>query len=202
MYYFDSVNEQVSITPMKHLFCERIMRYFKKEFQGLILPNQCYTNALMAAEWFNEHNFYVEVVEGLYQHTPEAIAKYAKRGVILVEEPIEHRFCKKGDKYFDPTIEFLFGWDEVKTFTYTAQRIWDQPDLLDVAYETDKLFGKPAFCSSITGLCYHYTGKGNEQVPIYYGHVNDNGEFVPPKENPFETARSQCVDSWVYSLSS
>lgn len=196
MYYFDSVNEQVSITPMKHLFCERIMRYFKNNMTGVIQPNQCFANAIVAAEWFSEKGFDIEVVEGhmvpnnyCFENAGRMGYKvHSEKHPRLNTEPLEHRFCKKGDKYFDPTIEFLFGFERVKMFDYTARRIYDYETLIAFAMRTKEDYGTLHFHSSISGLSYVYVGE--KDIPIYWGHIDENGDYISPRKNPFEVMKA------------
>ncbi len=191
-YNFKTIDTAVSISPMKTLFCKRIMDSFKKDMPGVIQPNRCFSNALIAAQWFREKGFDVEVVEGYMDKNNYAfeyarrmgISVYSEKHSRLNTEPVEHRFCKKGDKYFDPTIEFLFGFDMVKCFDYAGKRIYDYETLIDFAMRTEKDYGRIHFHSSISGLSYAYVGEKN--IPIYWGHIDDNGEYVSPDSNPFD----------------
>ena len=100
------------------------------------------------------------------------------------EHPLEHRWCKKGEKYFDPTLEYLFGFEITKTWDYDAMRIYDADTLMDYALEINDRFGEMKFCDSIAGLSYAYVG--NEDVPINWGYINENYEYVAPERNPVE----------------
>ena len=194
-YLFDTVNEKVQITPMSHLFCDRIMRKFNSVMRDVIQPNQCFMNAAIAADFFANEGFYVEVVEG-YTLLNDYASKFAEKyGVSLYKENshselIEHRWCKKGDKYFDVTIEFLFGWEMVKIMDYTAQRVYDYEDLIDFAaligkeYYGDK---KLKFVDSIKGVSYLYDG--DKDIPIYWGYINDEGKFVEAMGNSTQRNR-------------
>ena len=188
---FDAVSEQVKITPMKYLFCEKIMKRFKKDLGEHIIPNYCFSNAVIAAEWFNERGFDVEVVEGRFQSNDYTYTFCEKNGLRpisgkmrLVDNPIEHRWCKKGDKYFDPTLELNFGFEMTKTVDYDAMRIYDADTLMDYALELKDRFGEMKFCDSITGLTYAYVG--GLDIPINWGYINENFEYVAPDKNPVE----------------
>ena len=191
IYDFYVVDEKVVVVPMKTLFCKRIIEAFNKSMKGVIMPNRCFANALIAADWFNERGFDVEVVEGTIEPNDYCFKwsektgrpVYSTKHPRLNEEPIEHRFCKKGDKYFCPTLEFLFGFDMVRCVDFTAIRVYDYQTLVAFAMETQHLFGEPHLHSSISGLSYTYVG--GEETPIYWGNINDDGVYVSPTSNPF-----------------
>lgn len=180
-YQFDTINETVKITPMKYLFCDRVLRQFIKN-QGVELkPNYCFSNAVLTAEWFQEHGFDVEVVEGRISGKDFALVSTKER---LNDKPIEHRWCKKGDHYFDPTLEIFYGYDYVKGLTYDAKRLFDAETLREYAEEIEERFGELKFCDSISGLTYAWVD--NEDVPIFWGNISEEYEYVVPEENPVE----------------
>lgn len=179
---------------MSHLFCERIMKRFRKDMAGVIKPNQCFTNAVIAAQWFNQHGFYVEVVEGWFNPNEFGFSQCDKIGMKMfsemhpyMNEPnAEHRFCKKGDKYFDPTLELLFGFEITKWLDYTAVRLYDYEEMIDYMQEIKDTFGGDYYysASTLTGCTYFFDGK--EDIPIYWGHIGEDGYFVKPQINPYE----------------
>lgn len=178
-YQFDVINEQVKISPMRSLFCERIIKSFARGVD--IKPNCCFTNAVITAEWFQEHGFDVEVAEGrLVAKSQELLLPSQK--VRLNTNPIEHRWCKKGEKYFDPTIECLYGYEMTKTWNYDAIRLYESSTLRDYAEEIERRYGVLKFCDSISGFTYAWVG--NEDVPINWGRISDSFDYVVPEENP------------------
>lgn len=190
---FEKVNEDVKVNPMGTLFCKRVMDRFRKEMVNKIKPCCCYENAVIAAEWLIERGFDIEIVEGQYKPN-EYGEKLARREInsYVSEHPTlgameydGHRFCRKGDKYFDPTTEILLGVEGLKLYDYRALRIYDIDDIIDFAEEiTLKDYGVLHFTDSITGLTYVY--KGKDDVPLFWGCIDDNGVVVKPDYNPFK----------------
>lgn len=189
---FETVNQQVKIVPMGTLFCQRVMDRFRKAMKGVIVPNNCFINALIAAQWFQEQGFDVEVAEGTYEYNEYAptisqkygLNLYSKRHQYMNEGPQDHRFCRKGDKYFDPTLELCFGYEWTKGFDYTVCRVYSAKELISYAITIGNTFNeKPHFCSSISGRTYAYVG--DEDVPIQWGIIDNDGLYIPPADNPF-----------------
>ena len=178
---------------MSTLFCKRVMDGFRREMRGKILPNNCYVNAVIAAKWLQERGFDVEIVEGVMtvNDKAEAIAKkYGCSGVrsqkhdYLNEAPLEHRFCRKGDKYFDPTMDFLYGFGFAQGFDYKAIRVYDVDTIITFALQSKETYGEVHFHNSINGLTYVY--KGEEDIPLIWYYIDDDGYLVMPDYNPFE----------------
>lgn len=191
-YEFEKVDEAVKVVPMSTLFCKRIMNRFRKEMVGKIIPNNCYQNAVIAAKWLNERGFDVEIVEGemtANDYAEKIAAQYgmtvnSQKHQYLNEAPLEHRFCRKGDKYFDPTFEIIAPQGFNKGFDYKAIRVYDVDDIIDFAVDTLMEYGEIHFHNSISGLTYVY--KGNEDIPLFWGRINEEGEVEKPNYNPFE----------------
>ena len=169
-YVFEKVDSVVKISPMSTLFCKRIMDRLRKEIGRIILPDQCYQNAVVVSSWLAEMGFDVEIVEGEFKTD--------------TGKTIEHRFCRKGGKYFDPTIELLYGFVSTASVEYKAIRVYDIDVIVDFTAQTLNDYGQVHFHSSITGLSYVY--KGDEDIPLVWNYIDDNGEIVKPEYNPFE----------------
>ena len=188
------LNEPVTIVPMRSLFCKRIMDRFAKRCKGVFKPNLCYYNALVAARWLKEWGFDVEVVDGVLTTNDNYPLLCKKMG--LAEEsryphlqnnaPIGHRWCKKGNRYFDPTIEGLFGMEYVRAFDYKGMRVFDDQTLIAFANTIRSTFRSEQirFVSSISGCTYKYDGK--HETLINWGYIDDNGNYIAPEKNPFE----------------
>lgn len=196
IFKFEPINEQVKIVPMSTLFCKRVMDRFRKAMTGIIRENCCFTNAVIAAKWFQEQGFDVDVAEGSFHFNDYAWTICKKYGLQMYSQtheymnngPQDHRFCRKGDKYFDPTLEFIFGFEWTKGYDYTASRVYDADELISFAITIGATYGeKPHFCGSISGLTYAW--KDDEDIPIHWGKIDDNGVYVPPMENPYELLR-------------
>ena len=191
-YTFETINETVKISPMSTLFCKRIMDRFRKEMTGKILPNNCYMNAVMAAAWLRERGFDIEIVEGeltANAYAEKIVAQYgmtvnSQKHQYLNNAPIEHRFLRKGDKYFDPTFEITTPQGFNKGFDYKANRVYSYEDISDFTYTTIEDYGQIHFHNSISGLTYVY--KGDEDIPLLWSYIDENGELVKPDYNPFE----------------
>ncbi len=193
-YNFSKIDETVKIVPMGALFCKRIMDRLRKKCKGVIMPNQCFFNALVVAGWLREWGFDVEVVEGMQSQNDNYIALSRKLGLkeesdrehLKNQAPIAHRWLRKGDKYFDPTVELLFGMEFVRSFDYNAKRIYDNQELIRYAGEIRDTFGvdEVHFVSSITGTTFYYDG--DNDIPVHWGYINDDGEYVAPEQNPYE----------------
>lgn len=191
-YSFTKIDENITIVPMGTLFCKRIMDRIKKRCQGVILPNLCFFNAIVIAAWLEEYGFDVEVVEGVYagnEYGYQMMKKmYKVKGLGEPEYsyvPESHRWLKKGDKYFDPTIELLMGFEFTKTFNYTAKRIFDYKTLIEYAIEIKNTLGyKAHFVNTTDGITQYYDG--DIDVPVEWGYINGDGVYIPPKRNPYE----------------
>ena len=171
--------------------------------EGIIRPNQCFTNAIVAAQWFNQNGFYVEVVDGWYFPNDNGVEACERMGAKMFSEkhprlndaPSEHRFCKKGDKFFDPTLELLFGFNCTTWMDYTAARLFDYEELIDYMQEIKDTFNGDFYhnSSTLTGCTYFYDGE--KDIPIYWGHIGEDGYFVKPQINPYEYRASLMKQS-------
>lgn len=191
-YTFERVDKVVKISPMSTLFCKRIMDRFRKEMKSNILPNNCYMNAILAAAWLRERGFDIEIVEGemIRNEQAEKIAKRcgmvfeSKKHQRLNEAPTEHRFLRKNGKYFDPTLEIIASQGFSDAFDYKAIRVYSYEDISDFTYTTFEDYGELHFHNSISGLTYVY--KGEEDIPLKWSYINEEGNIVKPNYNPFE----------------
>ena len=95
-FFFDEGEGIVNIVPMKNLFCKRVMDRFYKECAPYIFPYCCYSNALIAADFFNNKGFQVDVIEGIYRPNP-LLSEKEKNSFFADTNDDMHRFCKKGD---------------------------------------------------------------------------------------------------------
>lgn len=188
---FKSIDECVEIVSMNRIFDRKTMECFRRAMKNRIMPDQCFTNAIMAACWFKERGFDVKTVDGcMYPNeygeraaAARNIPYYSSKYDRLNNNPLEHRFCVFNGKYFDPTIEFLFGFEPTKWCDYEVYRIFEPQVLIDLAFELKNRFGEYHFFYTETGVTYFYA-ENDQEIPIHWGYVNENGDYIPPKENP------------------
>lgn len=150
-FFFDEGEGIVNIVPMKNLFCKRVMDRFYKECAPHVHPFCCYSNALIAADFFNNNGFQVDVIEGIYRPNP-LLSEKEKNSFFTEIRGDMHRFCKKGNYYFDPSLECVIGFSAAhKYFQHISLREYDSVTLW--AYGVALGNGEtPKFCSSINGF--------------------------------------------------
>lgn len=183
---FTPINKSVSITPMSNLFCARVRERFKRDMSGIILPFQCFKNAVLSAEWFQQHGFDdVEVVDGYYSENRKALEKFARVHNITLSNAApcindEHRFLRRGDRYFDTTLEFLFGFEFARCYEYLACRAFE-PSVIAaysvMAARANNLDTEFEWASSMEGKSYRYLESG-EDIPMYWGRISEDFNFV------------------------
>ncbi len=180
-YEFDSVvNQKVKITPMNLLFPKEII----DELRELdIKEGWCYINAVKVAKRLQEKGYEVDVVEGYYACNQRARQRYAKVYTFF-DGWMEHRWCKIGEYYFDPT-HFLDKNSIFSSncFDYKAERLYYADDLLNFAEQVGKdyISALPFFrnrntiwCSSLTGA----TSLDNGRTVVYLAKVDDDFNYV------------------------
>lgn len=154
---FDTVfNKSVKMTPMNLLFPRDII----DELRNIdIREGYCYRNAVMVAKFLEEQGYEIDVVEGYYRPCKRLFNICSKVYNTRSNEWLEHRWCKKGNYYFDPTYylgnDILFGSND---FEYRAERLYYAEDLLDFAHKVSddfKITGSKEedifWCSSLNG---------------------------------------------------
>lgn len=153
---FDSVvNKKVKITPMNLLFPKEIIDELREMD---IKEGWCFVNAVMVAKRLQEKGYEVDVVEGYYGYNKKARNRFSKV-YRLGKGWIEHRWCKIGDYYFDPT----YYLDENTVFSsncfdYRAERLYYADDLIDFAHQVsddydveNRMEEDKLWCSSLNG---------------------------------------------------
>lgn len=201
-YDFIAIDERPVMTPMNQLFCKRIMDSFYREFNDTIRKDCCYENSLIAAEWLISKGFDIEVVEGYYQCND-----YDKKIAMAFGAPInpenymptEHRFLKKGDKYFDPTLEMLWHRDFeggmsdkylrshgfsnpslTKCYDYQAKRIFSFGTISEFTQDAQEYYGLDCLFSTLTGGAVDSVS-GEK---MYLGRIDENGKWDIPEIHP------------------
>ena len=164
-YEFETINSTITMTPMRKLFSGITTSRFRGDMQGMILPNRCYRNALIAAEWFKSRGIKVEVVDG-----------YVFTDTMNKEDGSTHRFLKYGDKYFDPTLEYLFGLQHLDGLNFFAVRSYEYETIRRFYADMHSVYGELYFSDTFSGIGkFYYDGFMYEfETDI----IGENGEYV------------------------
>lgn len=91
---------------------KELRRFLSEEY--IVEPRSCHQTAVRVGMQLEKYG--VEVVDGYY--------------VFLENEEIHnHTFCKYKDKYFDPTIEEVFGIEGIQQFQYFSERVFSPHEM-------------------------------------------------------------------------
>lgn len=170
----------VKIVPMRTLFCERVLTRLKKNYGGYVKPLKCYSNALIVAEYLKTQGFDIDVVEGYYSPSPSLSDEEYRKAFpfsFAKEGRDTHRFCKKGDYYFDPTLELTIGYNNaVKYYQHISTREYNTETLWAYSIAVGGDLGQDIkFCSSIDGISY---SGGCLDIPSYHRYINNSYHLV------------------------
>ena len=177
-YEFITINGLVEITPMRKVFKKCTMDRFNKDMKGRIHKQGCFQNALIAAKWFRERGIAVEVVEGFIV-PKEATSAFIEGVAPENADPrigSAHRFLKYGDKYFDPTLEFLFGVERLKLLVFAAFRSYEYETIMRFYMQMSLLYGEVYYSDTISGTGRVYVKGGYYEFPC--DCIDEDGEYV------------------------
>lgn len=85
-------------------------KLLKRHKEHPILPCTCHTTAGEVAYLLRDLG--VEVCDGCYVFQGDGLSR-------------RHTFCKLGDRYFDPTIEFAYSFGKTQNFEYISERVFN-----------------------------------------------------------------------------
>ncbi len=106
----------VNVESVKEVLPNNIQKelrhYLSEEY--IVKPCSCHETAVRVGLKLEKYG--VEVVDGYY--------------VFLQRDEIHnHTFCKYNDKYFDPTIEEVFGSEGIQQFQYISERVFSPHEM-------------------------------------------------------------------------
>jgi hypothetical protein len=179
---FDEVaKKSVKMTPMNLLFPSEII----EELLTLnVRKGWCYENAVKVARFLEEKGYEVDVVEGYYRSSKKALRRFPE---YLSEETncwLEHRWCKFGDYYFDPTFYLdRYTFLTSQYFEYRAERLYYADDLLNFAEQVGKdyISAVPFYCTRNTIWCSSLTGAtslDDGRTTVHLAKVDEDFNYV------------------------
>lgn len=130
-----------------------------------IRPGSCHSTAAYISD--NLAKYGVQLCDGYYVHQTDC--PWKKR---------PHTFCKLGERYFDPTIEFVFSPNKISEFTYHCVRVFTPEEYslfaMAAGYKCNFPIGTSAFTSTIA---YE-----NKDTALDDFQIDNDGHFVVVKE--------------------
>ncbi len=154
-----NVESAYEVLPMNAQ--KELHHFLTKEY--IVEPRTCHKTAVRVGLKLEKYG--VEVVDGYYVFLPDG-------------DIHNHSFCKYKDRYFDPTIEAVFGREGIKHFEYISERVFSPHEM----YLYQNSCGYAAF-GEIDDIYW---------VPTLRRHKDDKGK----KESPFvmdEEGFLQCT---------
>jgi hypothetical protein len=137
---------------------ERLLIYL---LTNPIKPQTCHSTAPEIASYFRDLG--VQVCDGFYYDIKE-------------KKTYAHTFCKLGDKYFDPTLEFAYSFDMTNCFDYISERVFDPNEFSILQHAYSYILGGNGlmrYCCSSVCSGYH-----KDSGLFYEVSVNDDGYIV------------------------
>lgn len=137
-----------------------IMQY---DYKFGIEPGSCHKTASLVSYLLKEYG--VQLCDGYYALTTNPTIK------------IPHSFCKVGDRYFDPTIEFVFSPEKIEEFIYHCVRVFEPAEYAlfaaAAAFRCDVPIG---ICAYTSTLAYEPNDEGRDC------QIDDDGHFIEVME--------------------
>ena len=165
IYHFEKGAGVVKLTRMSSLFSQKEMIEYEKYCKPSLHVGECFFDALSVAEFFKKDGYDIKIAEGYYTVPSKNYARDT------------HRFCKIGDKYFDPNLERFVGYDVFSNqFIHTEVREYDAETLWAFVRKCSDKAQQLTFCSSLDGIRY----KGGV-TPVYELKIDDEFHLVDAK---------------------
>lgn len=200
-YKFEKIDKIVKIVPLVSVFSKMTVKRLKQEALPNMAPNMCHMNCYGLALWFKDHGIKVDIVQGYITLNERAPFLAARMGVKLESDkphlkgnaPVMHSFLRFNGKYFDPTIETLFGMNMVSAYDYTAKRVFDYDTLNEYVRMQCSKFNHVIFTDTLEGISYRY--RGAEEITLDWGHLDNEGNYVEPKTDPMAVIKELEIAS-------
>ena len=145
----------------------RLMTFVSNNYE--VEPRSCHSTAGIIAMFLKDMGVDARVVDGFYER-------------LDTREVFAHSFCKVGQLYFDPTIEFVFGYNRTQCYKYFSEREFEAYEYLVMQMAMGY-----ACTASITPfytstLMYYYDEQPQDECPTS-DFILDNNGFILGKTN-------------------
>ena len=163
-YSFKELNVEVKVESFRDVLPQKAVSALVRFGEmGDIQPRRCYRNAIVVAEYLRQ-----EV--GIDIHCIDGFCKNEAMSFL-------HRYCEYRGRYFDATLEWLFGYKHVLSYKYYAARSFNSQELLALMFAYGKAVDYsiyPIFGSTLSSM--------DERAGGYYDndsfYLDDNGRIA------------------------
>lgn len=145
----------------------RLMIYVSREYE--VEPRSCHSTAGIIARFLNGVGVDARVVDGFYQRLDKG-------------EVYAHSFCKIGQLYFDPTIEFVFGYNGTQCYNYFSEREFGAYEYLVMQMAMGYAYKANISPFYTSTLMYYYKEEPQKDCPTS-DFILDNDGFILCKTN-------------------